>query len=181
MLYSRVGEAAVASVGAVVVTDDGDLLAAGLLVTARAVLAGGLVALLLLSVSLLSSKVLATKVTGRGGRSSESSSTAGAMELGVGGLELRSETAASATVGGRLEEVGASSRASVAGRGDVGVAQMRSQDAVYRQGDAHKLRGSQEEGGVDLVKFNSQRSHLIQLNGGALGFILTSFMLIVDS
>lgn len=170
MLYSRVGEAAVASVGAVVVTDDGDLLAAGLLVTARAVLAGGLVALLLLlSVSLLSSKVLATKVTGRGGRSSESSSTAGAMELGVGGLELRSETAASASVGGRLEEVGASSRASVAGRGDVGVAQMRSQDAVNRQGDAHKLRGSQEEGGVELVKLNSQRSHLIQLNGGHWG------------
>lgn len=78
-------------------------------------------------------------------RSSSSASESRSAGEVVSGCGLRSER--STSVVGSGQERGSSSGASVAWRGNVGVAQMSSKDAVDRQSEAHELR----EEGLELL------------------------------
>lgn len=75
--------------------------------------------------------------------SSSASESRSAGKVLVSGCGLRSERSTSMVGSG--QERGSSSGASVAWRGNVGVAQMSSKDAVDRQSEAHELREEVEE------------------------------------
>lgn len=81
-------------------------------------------------------------------RSSSSASESRSAGKVISGCGLRSERSTSMVGSG--QERGSSSGASVAWRGNVGVAQMSSKDAVDRQSEAHELR----EEGLELLLFN---------------------------